>query len=174
MNIFILDKSPVLAAQYLVDGHINKMILESCQMMANLFTDEQLKKAPLTKTGTTWRHSHYNHPCSIWVRESKGNLDWLARYVIEIINERYYRWPKREPHDCQRFFNWVLFKGIKLLKFTQEEQTPFAIAIPETAQCRRLLWFDEMDVVRQYRAYYAKDKKHLHKWTNRKKPDFIP
>lgn len=34
MNIFYLNENPVQAAQWHCDGHVNKMIVESCQMMS--------------------------------------------------------------------------------------------------------------------------------------------
>lgn len=173
MNIFILDPSPVLSARLLGDDHLNKMILESCQMLANCFTKEQLKEAPLTKAGTIWKYSHYNHPCSKWVRESKGNYTWLCFYVDSLLRERRYRFPKRAEHDCKRFYEWALIYSM-LLKFPVEKQTPFVVAIPENAICRRMLYFDEVNPIRQYQGYYAKDKKKMHKWTKREKPPFIP
>ena len=41
MNIFVTDKDPVVAAQNLCDKHINKMIVESAQMLANAFSLER-------------------------------------------------------------------------------------------------------------------------------------
>ena len=34
MNIFVLDKDPVVAAQMLCDKHVSKMIVESAQMLS--------------------------------------------------------------------------------------------------------------------------------------------
>lgn len=36
MNIFILDKDPALAAKYLCDIHVVRMILESFQMLSTV------------------------------------------------------------------------------------------------------------------------------------------
>lgn len=36
MNIFILDKDPVKAAQLQCDAHVSKMILESAQMLSTV------------------------------------------------------------------------------------------------------------------------------------------
>ena len=35
MNIFYLDRDPVVAAQMMVDKHVIKMILESAQMLCS-------------------------------------------------------------------------------------------------------------------------------------------
>ena len=173
MNIFILDQSPVLSARLLGDGHINKMILESCQMLANCFTKEQLGLAPLTKAGTVWKHSHIHHPCSMWVKTSLANAQWLLIYTGSLLAERKYRFPKREEHDCKRFYEWAMMNILEVW-FPENKLTPFAVAIPEGALCRRMLYFDEVDPVRQYQGYYTKDKKKMHQWTNRDKPPFIP
>lgn len=34
MNIFYLDSDPKLAAQQICNVHVNKMIIESCQMLS--------------------------------------------------------------------------------------------------------------------------------------------
>ena len=36
MNIFILDRDPVLAAQYQCDKHVVKMVLETAQIMSTI------------------------------------------------------------------------------------------------------------------------------------------
>ena len=42
MNIFATDENPIIAARNLCDKHINKMIVESAQMLANGFSLERL------------------------------------------------------------------------------------------------------------------------------------
>ena len=34
MNLFFLDAKPRIAATYLADKHVGKMLLEACQMMS--------------------------------------------------------------------------------------------------------------------------------------------
>ena len=48
MNLFILDKDPVKAAQLQCDKHVVKMIVESAQMLSTVhrMLDGDLKRAP--------------------------------------------------------------------------------------------------------------------------------
>ena len=54
MNIFILDKDPVMAAQLQCDKHVVKMIVESAQMLstAHRMLDGKVIKKP-SKSGKT-------------------------------------------------------------------------------------------------------------------------
>ncbi|MEK6880308.1 MAG: pyrimidine dimer DNA glycosylase/endonuclease V, partial [Nanoarchaeota archaeon] len=96
MNIFVLDKDPKIAAQYLCDKHIVKMILESAQLLCSQFECD----APYKKT-------HYNHPCSIWTRTSKENYLWLIEHSLEMGLEYTKRYNKTH-------------KSIKVIRWTQE------------------------------------------------------
>ena len=54
MNIFYLDRDPVVAAQMMVDKHVIKMILESAQMLCS--AKRKLDGTPYyakTKNGTS-------------------------------------------------------------------------------------------------------------------------
>ena len=54
MNIFVLNKDPVLAAQEQCDKHVVKMIVESAQMLstAHRMLDGQVYRKP-SKSGKT-------------------------------------------------------------------------------------------------------------------------
>ena len=38
MNIFVVDRDPIISARQLPDRHVTKMILESCQMLSIVFS----------------------------------------------------------------------------------------------------------------------------------------
>ena len=72
MNIFVVNKDPVIAAQELCDKHIVKMILESAQMLCASF-----------EQGTApYKRTHYNHPCTKWIRKSQA--DWCDNHYHEL------------------------------------------------------------------------------------------
>ena len=73
MNIFFLDKDPVIAAQYHCDKHCVKMILESAQLLstAHRVLDEDDAHPDLYKV------AHKNHPSTIWTRSSEEHYIWL-------------------------------------------------------------------------------------------------
>jgi hypothetical protein len=71
VNIFYVDKNPMLAAQALVDQHVNKQVSETAQELSNCYTLEQLAdpSCPRTKKGTPRKHSYPHHPCCKWPAE---------------------------------------------------------------------------------------------------------
>lgn len=78
MNIFALDRDPVTAARWLCDKHISKMIVESGQMLANLFSPEQLATAPLK--------SHPNRKANLRnanLRNANRSLKKRARQIFK-------------------------------------------------------------------------------------------
>lgn len=156
MNIFCIDKDPIQSAKWLCDQHCNKMVLESAQMVANCFSPEVLESAPKTKNGTTRKYSYWKHPCSIWARETIGNLSWLLRHSLAMEVERLDR--GFNPHFSAEFLHWAFENIDKSENDTSNEQTPFAIAISETMQCRQQPKFDSVDEVGKYRLYYKYDK----------------
>ena len=159
MNIFCIDKDPIQSAKWLCDQHCNKMVLESAQMVANCFTLETLAElAPKTQKGTARKHSYYKHPCSIWARETFGNLYWLLTHSLAMEVERLNRGFK--PHFSAEFLHWAYDKFLDAdnIKEDSLEQTPFAIAISDTMKCRQDPNFESSDEVGKYRLYYKYDK----------------
>jgi hypothetical protein len=60
MNIFATDSNPIIAARNLCDKHINKMIVESAQMLANGFSLERLAQddVPRNQKGQPRTHGY--------------------------------------------------------------------------------------------------------------------
>jgi hypothetical protein len=165
MNIFAIDRDPVLSARHSVDLHTVKMVLESAQMLANCFTPEQLasSECPRTKTGTVRRYCHFNHPCSKWVRLSKDNMRWLIAHALELDVERMARFKSSTPHFAVSFIYWVQ-DNINLSTTPDGKLTEFAQAMPEEYKCE--------DSVEAYKNLYKYGKVHLHSW-KRNKPDWL-
>ena len=168
MNIFCIDKDPIQSAKWLCDQHCNKMVLESAQMVANCFSEEVLESAPKTKKGTTRKYSYWKHPCSIWARETLGNLDWLLRHSLAMEVERLDR--GFNPHFSVEFLEWAL-DNIERSVCPEGELTEFAIAISEDMKCRKVTGFDTLHRVVQYQLYYRYDKRFA-TW-KRNKPAWI-
>jgi hypothetical protein len=169
MNLFVLDKDPAIAAKYNCDTHCNKIILEIAMMMANCFTPETLKNAPPTQKGTPRKHSYFNHPVSKWMRETTGNLEWSIEHAIELENERIYR--GYNPHFSFAFIDWVA-SNIHESIVAVGGITPFAIAIAEDKNCRKIAGFNSLSAVDKYRLYYKHDKPFA-TWTKRETPDWF-
>lgn len=89
MNIFVTDPCPIKSAAALDDKRVNKMLLESAQMLATALVqyDAPLEFMPITKAGNPYKVSHLNHPCSVWVRQTKANYLWLVRHARQLSIE---------------------------------------------------------------------------------------
>ena len=138
------------------------MIVESCQMLANCYSQSELETAPKTKKGTVRKHSYFNNPCSIWTRKSLSNFNWLLIHALEMVQEKMYRNGKH--HFCDSFLHWCKDKepNLKDIGFTFPAQ-----AMPDI--------YRSPDPVKAYRDYYKfyKMKNISMKWTKREKPYWI-
>jgi hypothetical protein len=93
MNIFVTSSDPRECARYLDSVRVNKMILESIQLLSTA----------LHETGASdlapYRKTHVNHPCAIWARASRENYAWLLEHTEALIAEYFLRSGKDE-HGC--------------------------------------------------------------------------
>ena len=135
-------------------------------MMANCFTLDTLKSAPFNSKGEPRKHSYYNHPVSIWMRKSLGNLFWSIDHAFALENERLYR--GYNPHFSMAFIKWVADNFDKSV-VPDGPQTEFAVAIALDKKCRVDSSFNTCDSVAKYRLYYNYDKEFV-TWTNREQP----
>lgn len=153
MNIFALDNDPTAAARSLCDQHIGKMLLESAQLLCNCHAE-----APYKRT-------HYNHPCSVWARESLHNYLWLRKHALALADEYEHRFGK--VHGSRIVTVWAaqhVLVGVPAF-----QRTPFAQVMPEQ--------YRQPDAVASYRSYYAAEKMILRgkpvTWTRRQQPDWL-
>ena len=103
MNIFVTDTSPIQSASNLPDKHIVKMPLETCQMLAIIYSDWYYGVGKLYKQdGTPYRTEHgafRNHPCTQWAAANQYNLAWLILHGVALCDEYHQRYlPK--VHSC--------------------------------------------------------------------------
>jgi len=138
MNIFALDNDPRTAALGLCDQHVNKMLVESCQLLSNALPES---RAPYKRT-------HYNHPCSKWVRASANNYCWLLEHAWELAI-RFYA-ARGRAHRCEHILREYLSHSPRLV-FAR--RTPFALACGEYNDAHA-------DPVECYRAYYRAKLEH--------------
>ncbi len=176
MNIFYLDHNPRKCAEYHMDRHAIKMILEYCQLLstAHRIIDGQpyidassgrrIKRWKITERlvdDVLYKATHVNHPSAVWVRESKANYMWLAALLVELCREYTHRYGK--IHKCQSdgLVTWLATsapENIPDKPFTQP--TP---AMPDDCKVRN-------DSEASYRKYYILKKAHLAKWSKRSSP----
>ena len=153
MNIFITDTNPRTAAENLADVHVVKMALESAQMLSTALyhVGVEENEMPLTKSGTAYKATHKNHPCTIWAQSSRANFSWLAQHGWWICQEYTHRFGK--VHACQSPIEqmWGMDKRIP-----EGDMTPFAQAMPDE--------FKHESAVVAYRQYYIEGKSEIAKW----------
>jgi len=185
MNIFYLDENPVIAAEWMVDRHVVKMILESAQLLstAHRFLDgmeiplevkiEQEDGSIKTRKKKWWllndsreevlySATHINHPSAIWCRSSIENYDWLVDHFFALMREYTYRYEK--THKCFGELSYMLQSPPKNL-------TQFDMTIMPSAMDDKYKVSD--NPIQNYRNYYKNGKTHLHKWTNREPPEWL-
>ena len=78
MNIFFLDRDPVVAAQMQCDKHVVKMTLETAQILS-------------TVTGGPYRPTHTNHPSVIWASQ---HASWVLEHFKALLDEYTHRYGK--------------------------------------------------------------------------------
>jgi hypothetical protein len=159
INIFILDNDPVIAAQYQCDKHVVKMVLESAQMLSTCHILVDDNKNPML-----YRATHKNHPCNVWLRESKDNYKWLYDHFVALSKEYTYRYDKW--HKSYRKLGthlWHVPIGLP-----DVPRTKFAMGMKQYPQCI------VEDPVESYRNYYRVRQQEIDmRWSKRSVPDWI-
>ena len=161
MNIFFLSTDPVKAAQMACDKHVNKMIVESAQMLANAYSLEVLTSddCPKTQKSNNRKHSYLHHPMSKWVLYSHSHWNWLLNHAISLCKEKFYR--QQKYHFTEQFINWCK-NNIPSLPIMGWSKPPLCMPYKYT----------NTDTIEAYRDYYWGEKRKFAVWTKRQKPEW--
>lgn len=184
MNIFYVDKDPVVAAQSLVDKHVVKMILESAQLLSTAhrvldgvevveqkyvngsfpvrYRNVKRYKLNDNRDGILYQSTHVNHPSAIWCRLSVENYQWLVDHMFALMFEYTHRYSK--IHKCQGDLSFLLQSPP--LKLKEWDLTPMPSCMDDVYKVSN-------NPIDNYRNYYNIGKASLHKWTNRTPPEWI-
>jgi hypothetical protein len=178
MNIFYLHPDPKTCAEYHVDKHCVKMILETCQLlstahrvldgvetMAKSKTGRNVKRwvLPDNRETIVYSATHMNHPSAVWCRQNRDNYYWLWCLLKSLCDEYTYRYGK--IHKCQETglvdqLKWFP-NNLKHGAFT--EPTP---AMPDQYKTPG-------NSVKSYHNYYNNEKQRMFAWKQRSIPPFI-
>jgi hypothetical protein len=181
MNIFYLSADPKTAAQYHLNKHVVKMIIESAQLLCTahrLLDGKEIIRQEITKTGKTrnvrryifsdpnkekllYKASHIHHPCSVWARANINNYMWLYELFVALCDEYTFRYGK--IHKSYTLLRDVLSSppyNISKDPFTQPAQ-----AMPAE--------YKHEDPVQAYRQYYIGAKRTFARWTKRTRPEWF-
>lgn len=160
MNIFMLDTDPTFCAQYHIDRHVTKMLVEYAQIMSTAHNE-------CNGQNNVYRSFNPKHPSCIWAMESKDNYTWLYNLWSELFNEYRYRFYKVTHKSYDKLHDKLKHvpNGIPDVPMTQ-----MRLAMPEQYQCN--------DPVKAYRDYYNNEKKYdtsgkfQYVWRRRGAPKF--
>lgn len=180
MNIFYLDHDTKLCAQYHVDKHVVKMIIEYAQLMSTahriLDGTQYLDK---TKSGNKikrwkldeyrepvmYKASHINHPSAIWARESHENYQWLWRLFRDLCQEYRHRYGGEtdKQHKTSLMLSPLSYSPVNINRFGLFTDPPQAM--PADAKIPG-------NSLEAYRNYYRLYKKDFATWKNRPIPEW--
>jgi len=152
MNIFILSLIQSQIAEFMMDKHVSKILLEAVQMLC---TAQRVLDPDHPINEHIYKLAHKNHPVSIWCRTSKANFIW----TLDLVEELHKEWRYRYGHPDTKFHKSYLMARVLRShipaddKFEQVGLTPFALAMPDE--------YKSDDPVESYRNYYMSPEKQL-------------
>ena len=176
MNVFYLDRDPKIAAEYHVDKHVVKMIIEYAQLMSTahrlldgaLYLDKtangrSIKRWKLDdhREPILYKASHINHPSAIWVRSNMDHYRWLYDLFYQLIGEYKYRYDWK-THKTEELLMPLLDapRNIPIVDWVEPPQ-----AMPDTVKVPG-------DSIQAYRNYYKVHKAAFANWKKRSTPDW--
>lgn len=181
MNLFILNKDPVLAAKLQCDKHVVKMIVESAQMLstAHRMLDGTLERRasksgkttvkywtlPDERENTFYKAVHMNHPCTVWTMKSNNNYTWHWVHFAALCDEYTYRYGK--VHATDR----LLREKLKALPRNIDVGylTLWPLAMKSNPEC-----MFPNDPVKSYQLFYqTKQERFKMVWTKRDVPEWF-
>lgn len=178
MNIFYLDPDPTNCAEFHMDKHVIKMILEYCQLLSTAHrvldgeeyfdysrTGRRAKrfKLPDDKEQIIYSATHINHPSAVWARASRANYNWLHSLLVALCKEYTYRYGR--VHKCESS-GLVSTLAIPPLNIDDGEFTEPTPAMPKEHIVAN-------DSIASYRKYYINDKVRFSSWKKRNEPDWF-
>lgn len=164
MNIFATDSCPFESADALPDVLVNKMILESAQMLSTAHFE-------LDGQQVGYKPTHKNHPCAVWARASTGNYDWLFTHLLALVCEYNHRAQKQ--HATARMLK-ALQQPPKQCKVADASFT-FCCMPDELKQSTNIHENYRSYLNQKYAAWANRTDKRpiVAKWTNRTKPKWV-
>ena len=161
VNFFYLSSNPKLCAQYYCDKHVNKILIECCQLLCQVISNNTKLKPPykatsnISKTLAPYR----------WINESRSNYIYLLKLSEELLNEYKYRYNK-EGHKSEKVIKWL--KNHIPNHFKKNRKT-------------KLLYTKNIDIFSEFykndvicsRYIYVSYKCEYDKWTKRGKPNWF-
>lgn len=163
MNIFAVSRHPRKCARALDDKRLNKMILETAQILCTVINEAHGDQL------TPYRSCHVNHPITLWAKDDIWRHRWLYRLGVAYQDEIWHR--RKTQHSSYRVLAELDTRFPYLSMF---EADPRRIDFHNGARHKGLgLDFTHLPVHEAYRSYlnarWPGDKRKP-VWTNRRPP----
>lgn len=180
MNLFYLDDDLDKCAEYHIDKHVLKMILEAAQLITTtIWVDKYLGFIPRKldseelkvindvkrlepaiddRIFTRYLPTHVNHPSAIWVRSSLEHYYWTVNYANALNDEGMYRGYKSHASCAE------VNRMPEPTRLPDAGWTTPTLAMPDQLKSN--------DAVASYRKFYMLDKGPFATWKLRGKPDW--
>jgi len=161
VNIFYVSSNEQECAQALDDKRLNKMIVETAQIISTTLREE----GHLTESESLYlyKSTHKNHPCVKWASDYPYNIFWLIELLGEYLIEYYYRFDKIHKTS-------IIYLVVPKRICGLYNKPPILVQ----DKIRGIDCYNE-DIIVAYRNYlnakWATDKTEP-KWTNREKPEW--
>jgi hypothetical protein len=158
MNLFLPSKSITVSVQSLDDKRVNKMILETAQLLSTA-----IRLLDPETTLPIYKITHKNHPVSIWVRSTVDNYIYAVNYFKVICEEYTYRTGK--VHKSSTLYPYFIE-----FMASNESFLTLGKGLTQFANCTE---FKEDEVHTAYKktllAKWERDKL-IPKWSKRSRP----
>ena len=186
MNLFYIDKDPQKCAEWSVDSHCVKMILEAAQLLSTAHrildgkaiieertlasgkvrnhTNYEFPSVNDKRNTLLYKATHINHPCAIWVRTNQNNYAWAWQYLKEHCDEYTHRYGKIHKVESSG-----LLKQLDPIP-DNITMSDYKTIVPSAMDPKYII---SKSPIENYRNYYKYGKAHLHKWKNRQPPEWI-
>jgi hypothetical protein len=180
LNLFYLDDDLDKCAEYHIDKHVLKMILEAAQLITTtIWVDKYLGFIPRKldskelkvindvkrlepaiddRIFTRYLPTHVNHPSAIWVRSSLEHYYWTVNYANALNDEGMYRGYKSHASCAE------VNRMPEPTRLPDAGWTTPTLAMPDQLKSN--------DAVASYRKFYMLDKGPFATWKLRGKPDW--
>ena len=176
MNIFYLDEDPSQCAEWMVDKHVVKMILETAQLLStahrildgveSIDTSGPRKKKVYKLNDDRdlilYSATHINHPSAVWTRQAVENYNWLVDHLFALGTEYTYSYGKQHAT--------ITKLGVPIasspLNLKEWDMTPMPSCMDEQYKIGE-------DPIANYRSYYKYGKASMHSWKKRQAPELI-
>lgn len=171
MNIFLVSSDVNECAKVLDDLRLNKMILETAQMLCTAYRALFPHLATVNKD-LLYKQTHVNHPCNVWMRECITNYKWSYELFAALAKEKYFRtglWHLSYMKLSGLLLEPALATGPFVMNVNPSSSINF------TFDCSNVYDMPNATVFERYRECLMRkwiNDTRVPKWTNRHQPDW--